>query len=526
MKSHPMRQLPYLFLALAFLFASFPSWAQSIEWDANYGGSNDEDARRTSMKKTDDGGLILIGHSKSNDLDVSGNYGNWDIWVVKIDTLGNIEWEKHYGGSGPDRAKAIVQTDDGGYFLGGESGSSDHDVSGNNGNYDIWVLKLDSNGTIEWEKNFGGTYQESGQAVLQTENGNFLVGGYSSSSDQDVSGNYGFQDSWILKLDASGGVIWEEHYGGSNDDEVIHLLEKENGNYIVSCNSESFDHDVSGNNGQTDAWVFEMDPSGTIQWEDHYGGSSNEEVSSVARTGNGGYTIAGLSSSSDQDVSGNYGYFDYWVFQIDSTGTLEWERNYGGNDVDRSKAIAKGIDGGYVITGMSKSSSEDVSMNHGAYDYWTIKVDSLGNMEWERNYGGSSGDTAFSIAPVDTGYVMGGISGSDDIDPSNNKGGMDYWIVGVEDSTIASSIDGRSSTSGPDLRIHPNPTEGPLRIRLGKRHEDLMVRIRDLTGRTIRSERVEHAASFRTTIEGEPGLYFVELRTEDGWSEVRRVLKE
>ena len=525
-----MRHVLQPFLALTLLFASSPSFGQTIEWEESYGGSNDEDSKEMSMIETDDKGFVLIGHSMSDDLDVSGNYGNWDYWVVKIDSVGNIEWDQNYGGSGPDRANSIIQTDDGGYFLAGRSGSNDNDVSGNNGNYDYWVLKLDSNGSIEWEKNFGGTYQETATAVLETQSGDLLVGGSSSSSDKDVSGNYGFTDQWIVKLDPSGGLIWEQHYGGSESERISDILETEDGSYIVAGYTESYDHDVSSNNGKKDAWVFEIDPSGNMKWEETYGGSDDEEVRSMIEAHGGGYILAGESKSSDQDVSGNYGGYDYWILRIDSSGTIQWDRHFGGNEWDRTKSVKKGVEGGYIVSGRTRSSDHDVSTNQGAADFWTIKLDSLGNMEWEETYGGSSGDTALSIVPLDSGYVMAGISESDDMDVSENNGGKDLWAVAIEDTSLASSSPntsiGNRKRFAEGFKLYPNPTDGQVRIDPRWKTEKLEVRVRDVSGRTTRSRTIEDLGTFRISIEGDPGIYFVEILTEKGKRTVKKVVKE
>ena len=171
-----------------------------LEWKETYGGSLDEQVR--SIQQTMDGGFIVIGFTKSNDFDVSDNNGESDIWILKLDSFGNIEWKKSYGGSSFDDGYSIQQTTDGGFVVSGRSFSDDFDVSGNNGESDIWILKLDNVGNLEWEKNFGGSLSEEAHSIQQTIDGGFIIAAQSFSDDFDVSGNNGESDIWILKFEA------------------------------------------------------------------------------------------------------------------------------------------------------------------------------------------------------------------------------------------------------------------------------------------------------------------------------------
>ena len=185
---------------LFFSFSFFLATSQpNIQWQKSFGGSMLETA--ACIQQTTDGGFILAGNSNSNDGDVSGNHGTYDYWVVKLSTVGAIEWQKSLGGSSGEMAFSIQQANDGGYIVAGYSISNDGDVSNAVGFVDSWVVKLTSIGAIEWQKSLGGSAVETANSIQQTNDGGYIVGGTSSSNDGDVSGNHGGNgDYWVVKL--------------------------------------------------------------------------------------------------------------------------------------------------------------------------------------------------------------------------------------------------------------------------------------------------------------------------------------
>jgi len=232
-----------------------------------------------------------------------------------------IEWQQNYGGSSADYAQSIQQTLDGGYIVAGGSSSNNGDVSGNNGGWDYWILKLDGTGNVQWEQNYGGSGYDYAYSIQQTLDGGYIVAGRSSSNDGDVSGNNGGWDYWILKLDGTGNVQWEQNYGGSLDDGAFSIQQTLDGGYIVAGGSESNDGDVSENNGDAaDYWILKLDGTGNVQWEQNYGGSGNDRAYSIQQTLDGGYIVAGYSLSNDGDVSGNNGDYDYWIVKLSDDG--------------------------------------------------------------------------------------------------------------------------------------------------------------------------------------------------------------
>ncbi|UCH15292.1 MAG: hypothetical protein JSV22_04830, partial [Bacteroidales bacterium] len=242
-------------------------------------------------------------------------YGNELSFTTKL-----IEWQKSLGGSCGDEAHSIKQTSDGGYIVAGLSCSNNGDVSENNGNYDYWIVKLTSTGEIEWQKSHGGNEAEWAYSIQQTSDGGYIVAGVSQSNDGDVSGNHGTYDYWIVKLTSIGVLDWQKSLGGSDEDMAYSIQQTSDGGYIVAGRSESSDGDVSGNHGSSDFWIVKLNPSGEIDWQRTLGGSGDDYANSIQQTTDGGYIVAGGSNSNDGDVSGNHGYGDYWVVKLTSTG--------------------------------------------------------------------------------------------------------------------------------------------------------------------------------------------------------------
>jgi hypothetical protein len=236
-----------------------------MEWQKSLGGSDWDFA--TSIQQTTDGGFVVAGESFSIDGDVSGNHGFSDYWIVKLDSTGTIEWQKSLGGTDDDVANSIQQTTDGGFLVGGRSYSNDGDVSGNHGYYDYWIVKLDLTGTLEWQKSLGGADLDIATSIQQTTDGGFVVAGYSESNDGDVSGHHGSSsdaDYWIVKLDAAGTIEWQKSLGGTYEDVANSIQQTTDGGYVVAGSSESNDGDVSGHHGSTsypDYWIVKLDYS-------------------------------------------------------------------------------------------------------------------------------------------------------------------------------------------------------------------------------------------------------------------------
>ena len=419
-----------LFMFVFGITATGEASAPVVEWARSYGGSGADWAN--AIQQTRDGGYIVAGMSSSNDGDVTGNRGRSDFWVVRLNSIGDIIWQRSLGGSWEDAAYSVQQTADGGYIVAGNTNSSDGDVSQSRGVRDGWVVKLDENGEIEWERTFGGSRWESIREIKQTADGGYIFTGSSNSSDGDLAGLRGRRrrsNVWVVKLDANGEIVWQRLYGGTQADGGRAIQQTKDGGYIVAASSSSSDGDVSVNRGGQDFWIIKLDAVGNIVWQRTFGGSGDDVPASIRQTTDGGYIVAGYTESNDGDVSGNNGLRDFWIIRLDAEGNLIWQRALGGTRFDQAACVQQTRDGGFIIVGESNSRDGDVSQNNGGVDFWVVKLDAGGNLIWEKSLGGPGGEGAQSVQQTsDGGYIIAGGTTRGRFNSSRQRG-FDFWIV-------------------------------------------------------------------------------------------------
>jgi len=265
----------------------------NISWQKTYGSINYECLK--SIQQTYDGGYIVAGSYTS----ASGT-GD-DFWVLKLNSTGNVTWQKAYGGSGSEYAHSIQQTKDNGYIVTGYTSSFGA------GNTDFWILKLDESGDISWQKIYGGSDSDHPHSICQTSDGGYIVAGYTHSFGASIGD---FPDLWVLKLDSNGNISWQKTYGGSHSEYADSIKQTIDGGYIVAGRTYFFGA------GNADFWVLKLDENGDVVWEKTYGGSDPEHAYSIQQTSDGGYIVAG------QTYSFGAGHYDGLVLKLDENGDI------------------------------------------------------------------------------------------------------------------------------------------------------------------------------------------------------------
>ncbi|NOY51949.1 MAG: T9SS type A sorting domain-containing protein, partial [Chlorobi bacterium] len=316
--------------------------------------------------------FYITSETKSSDGDISDNPwpGHSNIWTLQINKEGDILWEGVHGGSLIDWTRDMEVTDDGGLIVLSLSNSPDGDVSNPNGSWDLWLIKLNSDGETEWDFSLGGEGGESGGSIIETQDGGYIVIGSTEGiggGNFDTTCNYhgtpggGYVDVWVVKLDSLRNIEWQQCYGGHYLDEGSNILETDDG-YICLSTTMSNDGDVSGFHGVPgnmdyghDIWVFKVDKQGNLLWQNCLGGLYLEWARDIFPTTDGGYMIVGTTASDDGDVEGYHGidtgiYDDVWFAKIDSLGQLTWQYCYGGTGLE---SLYRGVyqkgDYNYVI---------------------------------------------------------------------------------------------------------------------------------------------------------------------------------
>lgn len=402
----------------------------AIQWQKNLGGSRNDEVN--SAQKTSDGGFIIAGSSSSIDGDVTGNRSlNYDIWVVKTDASGTIQWQKTYGGTNSDTATSIKTTADGGYIVTGTTFSTNGDVNGYKGNGDIWVIKINSTGGIQWQKTFGGTKTDMATAIEQNPDGSYILLGSTNSNDEDVTQNSGEFDYWVVKINATGSIIWQKTFGSTTDDFASSFHLNSDGSIVIAGNTavtRVINNFSSSSSGEIN--ILKINSSGLLQWQKTFGGYGTDIATKTISTLDGGFLIGGMSDSSDGDVKENKGGGDMWLIKTTIDGILSWEKSIGGSKWDKINSLQATLDGGYIIIGETTSNTGDFKAGKGLIDIGIVKLTATGKMEWAKTIGGSGAEKGIEILQTNDGsFVVFGNSNSTNGDIANNNGNSDIIIA-------------------------------------------------------------------------------------------------
>ena len=503
-----------IFCVFCLFFVGVVVAQPSIQWQKTLGGTLNDEAR--CVQQITDGGFIVAGYTVSDDGDIEENYGFFDIWVIRFDSLGVVKWKRNYGGSNHDGAYAIQQTLDGGFVLTGVTESNDDDVIGNHGGKDAWVLKLDSSGGIQWQKCLGGSGWDEAWDIQLTLDGGYILAGRSSSTDGDVTGNHGALDFWVVRLDISGEIEWQKSLGGSDYDFGYSIYPTSDGGYIVAGESQSIDGDITGNPGGLAAWVVKLNFEGKIEWQKAMGGSYIDRANEILQTREGGYIVFGQTDSNDGDVSGNHGGSDLWAVKLSDIGIMEWQRALGGSSEDYGTSICQTNDGGFIMTGLINSINGDVTGNHGGGDLWVVKLSETGVIQWQKALGGTKLEFGYSIRETnDYGFIVAGYAWSNNGDVSGVQGKSDFWII-----KLSSESSPTSEVETQALQVYPNPAKNTLYLNIpassgAAETQTLSVQITDFLGRVLSHQTISLDQSIDLSALPN-GLYLLSAITPDG----------
>jgi hypothetical protein len=454
---------------LALLLASFVHAQQT--WIRTYGGKHDD--KGYSVQQTTDGGYIVTGYTYSfRDTSLG------DVYLVKTNASGDTIWAKTYGGANADVGWSVQQTSDGGYIIVGQTASFGAGYS------DVYLIKTNASGDTTWTRTYGGIYNDLGYSVQQTSSdGGYIVSG--------STGSYGVGDGdvYLVKTNAAGDTLWTRTCGGTGDDYGYSVQQTSDGGYIVGGSTY-----IAGRNH--DVYLIKTNASGDTLWTRTYGGTGEDIGYSVQQTTEGGYIVAGYSTSFKGGYAGVY------VLKTNASGDTVWTRTYGGSYNDYGYSARQTSDGGYIITGTT------YSFGAGDYDAYLIKTNAAGDTQWTRTYGGTGEDVGYSVRQTtDGGYIVAGYTS-----PYGGGGANDFDVYliktdangneGVEEPT------GRRQEAVSSIRATPNPFASFARI---PGHEGERFDLYDISGKmvgTYRGDRIGEVLS--------PAVYFIKLSDEHG----------
>ncbi len=411
-----------IFAVLTFAFCNAYAQDTIVQWQKNYGGTNDEFVY--SILNTPEGGFIYCGWTQSGDGDIKFNHGTLDGWIVKIRRDSSIEWEKTYGGSDLDQFRGMLATHDSGYVLCGYSSSADDDLLGiyQNDSSLIWVVKIKKDGSIEWQKTYAGNAANS---ITSTPDGGYILSGLANPT----SGHSLLYDTRILKLKKDGTVEWEKTYGGTDDDQPFSIINSLDSGYVMIGKTASKELDPSNfYGGLYDLWVLKLKNNGDIDWQKVYGGSEDEYPHGIGNS-DSNFILVGRTESIDGAVTYNHGGEDVWVLKIDTKGSIVWQKTFGGSGDDVVDIFQFSKDQ-YLAGGTTTSVDGDVENISSGNKAWILAIkDSV--IVWQKAFDSSavSPDASVLTPTPDGGLIFGGISFYNALRQSSFHGNWDIGIV-------------------------------------------------------------------------------------------------
>ncbi|MBW1979647.1 MAG: hypothetical protein JRJ12_00335 [Deltaproteobacteria bacterium] len=400
--------------------------ACAAQWAKAYGYGNYTDETAYSVQQTIDGGFIVAGLKKT-----SGS-SSYRYWIVKLTAEGVIEWEKDYikGANVPFNIELIDRDGDGkkddGYIFAGVS-----DFFGDFGWTDLWLVRLGLTGDIKSQGYTGDEGVDQGRFIQQTSDRKYIIVGNTKSFDVDEI------DIWVYRLDPDSGTSWQETIGGAQEDKAVSVRETSDKGYIIAAQSNSF----GSSSLDWDYWIIKLNQDGNVQWHKTYGGDKTEYVSSIQQTADGGYIVAGYSSSFTTSFNG-------WIIKLDAQGAIQWQKVYTG--AYRAYSIDQTSDGGYIVAGTSTD-----------MDALIMKLYSDGTIEWQKTYGGSSHEEAHAIQQTgDGGYIAAGYTES--FGEGGGTSSPNFWVLKIDHNGEIPdcSAMGTPGVTASDTSITPGtPTE-------------------------------------------------------------------
>lgn len=447
-----------------------------------------------------DGALYTVGYSYSSDGNFSSNYGWEDAKIIKTKLNGIIEWEVSLGGADADVFSCLT-TSNNNIIAAGWTASENIPGINNLGSEDALVAKYNQDGELIWIKNYGGNSSDRINQIISLKNGNYILVGYTYSTDLNNITHLGSTDFWMIKINEQGELLWQHNYGGSDDDFAVDVIEAKNGDLIIAGNSNSIDYDVMGNNGEWDAWIVRTNSSGGIIWQQNYGNIANDEVTALIELPSSEILLTGNSFSKDNNSIGKS---DGWLLKLSNEGVLLSEQKYGGKENDFIYSISFNNNSEILLAGITYSEDGDINHNEGNGDGWLINLDANDEeVLWVETFGGHDLDDIQNAIYTNSGSIaIAGNSKSQSADVAYNNGDWDIWTLELNGQNL--------EIKDNDILLFPNPTSNNLNFILNE-EMTATITIIDISGKMVYSKNINDMNKGQINVSNLPnGIYTIQ----------------
>jgi len=495
-------KIKVLLLILFITNISLYSQPYQIEWQSCFGGTESD---YISDVVEIENGYLLVGNTSSLNGDISYYHGGYnDVWLVCIDYTGTLIWEKTFGGSESDGGHRIFKTKDNYFYLLCGSSSSDGDIT--NDPYpestDFWIVKIDSIGNILWDRILGGSILDQLWTGTLTDDGGIVAYGWSGSTDGDVSINYGAYDMWMVKLNSAGEKEWDFTIGTDWFDYGQAIIHTNDGGFLcggASAIGEGGNLTCDPFNYNAEAILVKLDKDRNIEWQQCYGGSDHDGITALIETTDG-YVFGAYVNSNDGDITGWHGGNDIWIVKTDLLGNIEWQNPLGGSYSEFTSKLMVDDNGNIIVFGITESNDGDVIGNHSVSEYandiWMIKISSEGELLSQQCIGGG-GDERMDFGVVKKSDYDFVIAGQTDYGPSFDVQCIphsfyppgDFWVFAIKDTLTSIQI---KPTVGGEVKVYPTPAKDKVKFEFGniQNLQQAQLRCYDVFGSLLHSEAV------------------------------------
>lgn len=526
-----------LYLTLSILCLLFTAHAQDlhVEWTRFIGGTSYDEA--SDAIETSDKGIVFTGYTNSADGDIplntpdtATNTNKSNLVIGKLDSNRQLSWVKVYGGSHADYGVKVKETSDG-FIILAYTESNDGDVTNYHDLGDVWLLKTDKLGNLQWERAYGSPYSDWPMSIAQTHDGGYIVLATSAGAGGDVpihySNNSFYFDWFVFKTDSVGQIEWAKTLGGNSDEyQAGCILEANNGYYLVG-GSRSRDHDCTDTSWHSvmethyDSYLLHLDTVGNVLWNKSYGGSGGDVIyDAVWEESDSSLIMAASTTSNDYMIHNNHGSYDVWVFKTDQDGNLKWERTLGDAYWDEPRNIIKDADGGFMVSGKAGSTAPIPPGHYStSSNMWLFKLDSTGSVITQKIIGGTQTDWPSAVTHFQNGYAAVGstnaLSFVEGISTTHH-GPMDDFFISVIDY-FPVSVKQRVPLT-PSLKVYPNPSGGRATIVLPEKHKNGTLILTDVNGKQVYRQRISSDVDNVEISDKDiiAGTYLVRWKTVEG----------